>query len=314
MGIGDVKRSTLAYANQNRSYEIYQDLFYHVLSKLHGTKKKHKFRFKNPLYSIDASTIDLCLKLFPWANFRKNKAGIKLHVKLDHSGYIPSFISVTDAKTHENNAIKEMPFEKGDILVFDKGYSDYKQYSNYCRKGIYFVTRIKRNASYEVVRTNDVEKYENINFDKIIKLTGFYSEKKCPEKLRIIKSYDPETKKTIVLLTNNMAWSPRTIAKIYKDRWQIEVFFKTIKQNLKIKSFFGTSRNAVLTQVWISMIAFLLLKFLADTSTQSWSVTYLMAVIPILLFMKKDIWIWLNDLDPDPDGENSFPGQMELGL
>lgn len=314
LGIKDVKRSTLAYANKKRSHEIYQDLFYSLLKRLHGNNQKHKFRFKNPLFSIDASTIDLCLNLFPWAEFRKEKGGIKLHVKLNHSGYIPSFVSVTTAKVHEMNAIREMPMKKDDVLVFDRGYNDFKQFSNYCDKGIYFVTRIKKNASYKVMTVADTKKYKNIGFDKTIKMTGYKTQKDCLQELRIVESYDPETDKTIVLLTNQLQWSPKTISAIYKDRWQIEVFFKTIKQNLKIKSFFGTSRNAVLTQIWISMISFLLLKFLVDSSSAVWTVGSLMAVIPVLIFLKKDIWLWLNKLKPDIKHQNLFTGQMEMFL
>jgi hypothetical protein len=312
LGIGAVKRSTLSYANNNRPHEIYQDLFYSLLGRLHNNKKKHKFKFKNPLYSIDASTIDLCLNIFPWAKFRQNKGGIKLHVKLDHSGYIPSFVSVTDAKVHEMNAIREMPRKKGDIFVFDRGYNDYKEFSKYCKEGIYFVTRIKRNAAYQVLKECDVSKYENIGFDKYIKMTGIKTGKECTQRLRIVESFDPDTDNTIVLLTNHFSWSPETIAGIYKDRWQIEIFFKTIKQNLKIKSFFGTSRNAVLTQIWISMISFLLLKYLSDSSTQVWTVGSLMAVIPILLFLRKDIWLWLNK--PKPGTESIFFSSGQMGL
>lgn len=314
LGIKEVKRSTLAYANKNRSHEIYQDLFYSLLEKLHSNKKKHKFRFKNPLYSIDASTIDLCLNLFPWADFRKAKGGIKMHVKLDHSGYIPSFVSVTTAKIHEMNTVRDMPMKKGDVLVFDRGYNDFKQFSNYCDKGIYFVTRIKKNAVYDVISESNTDKYKNIGYDKTIKMTGFYTGKDCHHKLRIIESYDSETDKTITLLTNHYSWSPRTISAIYKDRWQIEVFFKTIKQNLKIKSFFGTSKNAVLTQIWISMISFLLLKFLVDSSSEVWTVGSLMAVIPVLIFLKKDIWLWLNKLNPDREYQQLLNNQMELFL
>ncbi len=314
LGLTEVKRSTLAYANGNRSHKIYQDLFYSLLNRLHGNQKKHNFRFKNPLYSIDASTIDLCLSLFPWARFRKNKGGIKLHVKLDHSGYIPSFVSVTDAKVHEMNAIREMPLKKGDVIVFDRGYTDYKQYSTYCKEGIYFVTRLKRNACFDILEEAETDHYEDISLDRSISMNGFYTGKDCPHRLRIVESYDAETEQTIILLTNQHDWSPETIAAIYKDRWQIEVFFKTIKQNLKIKSFFGTSRNAVLTQIWIAMISFLLLKYLADSSTQAWSVGYLMGVIPILLFLKRDIWLWLNKPKIEPDLVNYSGLQMELFL
>lgn len=156
LGVGDVMRYALVYANKNRSSGIYQVLFYSMLGKLHGNQKKHKFRFKKPLYSIDASTIDLCLNLFPMAHFRKQKAGIRMHVKLDHSRYIPSVVSVTDAKVHENKVIKSMSFKKETSWFFDRGCTVYSQFSKHCKEGIYFVTRIKKNAGYVVVKKNDV--------------------------------------------------------------------------------------------------------------------------------------------------------------
>ena len=241
------------------------------------------------------------MNLFPWARFRKNKGGIKLHVKLDHSDYIPSFVSVTDAKVHEMNAIREMPLKKGDVIVFDKGYTDYKQYSTYCKEGIYIVTLLKRNSCFDILKEAETDYYEDISFDKSIRINGFYTGKDFPHRLRIIESYDAETDQTIMLLTNHHSWSPETIAAIYKDRWHIEVFFKTIKQNLKIKSFFETTKNAVLTQLWIAMISFLLLKYQAESSTQNWSVGYLLGIIPILLFLKRDIWLWLNNPKLEPD-------------
>jgi IS4 transposase len=237
-----------------------------------------------------------------------------MHVKLNHSGYIPDFVSMTTAKVHESQEIKNMPIKKGDVLVFDRGYNDYEQFSNYCDKGIYFISRLKSNAVYEVIKEQSSEIYQHIGFDKTIRMVGFYASRDCRHKLRIIESYDPETDKTIVLLTNQYTWSPETIAAVYKDRWQIEIFFKTIKQNLKIESFFGTSRNAVYTQIWIALIAFLLLKYLADSSTASWPVGMLMSVIPVMLFLKKDIWIWLNKLKPDPGINENYYGQMEFPL
>jgi len=237
-----------------------------------------------------------------------------MHVKLDHSGYIPDFVSLSTASIHESQEIRNMPVKKGDVLVFDRGYNDYDLFSKYCKEGIYFVSRLKSNAVYKVIKELNTESYENIGSDRFIKLIGFYAAKDCKYKLRIIESYDPETNKTIVLLTNQYSWSPETVAAVYKDRWQIEIFFKTIKQNLKIKSFFGTSKNAVYTQIWIALIAFLLLKYMANASTELWTVGMLMAVIPVMLFLKNDIWIWLNKLKPDPGSESLYSGQMELSI
>ncbi|ORC29002.1 hypothetical protein B4O97_18945 [Marispirochaeta aestuarii] len=226
LGVKQVKRSTLSYANNNRSSMIYENVFSGLLEKILSMERRHKHKFKNPLYSIDATTIDLCLSLFPWADFRKRKGGIKLNMKLDHKGYIPTFISMTTAKIHELKSLKEMQFNPGDVITFDRGYTDFKLFATYCSKGIYFVTRQKKNADYAVVERKDVSSYKNISSDQTIIMEGYYTRKKCPLKLRRIRSKDPETGKYIVILTNNFVWSPTTISAIYKDRWQIEIFLK----------------------------------------------------------------------------------------
>lgn len=298
IGVKKIKRSTLSYANNNRPSGIYENVFNDLLAKILKMERKHKHRFRNPLFSVDATTIDLCLSVFPWATFRKKKGGIKLNVKLDHSGYIPTFVSMTTASTHEVNSIKKMEFNKGDVVTFDRGYTDFRLFASYCNAGIYFVTRLKKNADYKVVQRNDVSKYENISSDQIIEMKGFYTSKKCPLKLRRIRSQDPETGKYIVILTNHFNWSPTTIAAIYKDRWQIEIFFKTIKQNLKIKKFFGTSKNAVMTQIWIAMITHLMLQYLKMISSGGWTHYSLMKLLPSILTTRKDLWNILNKLPP----------------
>jgi len=188
-----------------------------MLSKCQPIAPKHKFRFKNPLYSIDTTTIDLCLSLFNWATFRKTKGAVKLHVKLNHSGYLPTFARITTGKVHEQNVATSIPLEKGDVVVFDRGFTSYSWYATLCNRGIYFVTRLKKNADYSVVKRNNVKNFKNISSDQTIKLKGFYSKKKMPHELRRIRSRDPETGKYIVLLTNNFSWSANTIAKIYKE-------------------------------------------------------------------------------------------------
>ena len=210
---------------------------------------------KNPLYSIDATTIDLCLTLFPWADFRETKAGIKLSVKLDHRGKIPCFAIISNAREHESKEVEKIPLQSGDIVAFDRGYNNYKYFAKLCANSIYFVTRLKENASYTVVSTNETGSNNNILSDEVICLNGFYAQKECPFYLRKIVSLDPKTDKKIEILTNQISWAASTICAVYKDRWQIELFFKAIKQNLKIKRFYGTSRNAVYTQIWIALIA-----------------------------------------------------------
>lgn len=312
LGTKEVKRSTLSYANKHRSHLLFKDIFESLLSKVMTKTSKHKFRFKNDLYSIDASTIDLCLSLYDWAKFRKTKGGIKLHVKLNHSGYVPEFVNVTSADHHEVNEIQNIPLKSGDVVTFDRGYNNYNQFAKYCRESIYFVTRMKKNAKYRVVERRDVRKHKNISSDQIIELTGFSSKTKCPHQLRRIRIKDPETGKYIIILTNHLCWSPATVGAVYKDRWQIEIFFKTIKQKLKIKTFLGTSKNAIMIQIWTAMISYLLLTYLKYSSRFKWTINSLMNVIPILLFTRKCLWEWLNYPFGSPPDEPENFGQMEL--
>jgi len=262
LGIRPIHRSTLAYANEHRSHELFKKVFFWMLSKCQPLAPRHQFRFKNPLYSIDATVISLCLSLFDWATFRTTKEAVKLHVKLNHSGYLPTFAVVTPGKVHESTIAPQIPLEKGDVVVFDKGILNFSWFATLCERGTYFVTRLKDNADYCVVERQNSRHLKHILSDQVIELRGFYSRHKCPYHLRRIHSKDPVRGKRIVILTNNFSWSARTIAAIYKDRWQIELFFKAIKQQLKVKSFVGTSENALLSQLWIALIAYLLLSYL----------------------------------------------------
>jgi len=295
LGIEKISRSTLSYANSNRSHKLFGVIFHYLLNKTLPVAPKHKFRFKNPLYSVDSTTIDLCLSLFDWAKFRKTKGGVKLHVKLSHSGYLPTFAVLGSARRHDRSAYHAFSFKKGDVVVFDRAYNNYEIYANHCRRGVYFVTRLKKNAQSRIVERRSVKKYKNILSDHTIEFTGYYSQKKCPLRLRKITARDPETGKTIVILTNQFEWSARTIAAVYKDRWQIEIFFKAMKQRLKIKSFVGTTRNALLTQITAALIAYLLLSYMRFVSNSRWTVWNLTAVLPTLLFSTKDLMLWLQD-------------------
>jgi putative transposase len=261
-------------------------------------KTPHGLRFKNPLYSIDSTIIDLCFSLFPWADFRTHKAGIKLTVKLDLQGNIPCFITDSNARQHDVKKIRDVPLERGDVVAFDRGYTDYEYFSSLCDKGIYFVTRLKTNARYTRVRKNTVVEGKNIVSDYEIRIPALG---KTP-RLRKIIARDPETKKRIVLLTNNMKWSAATVAGVYKRRWQIELFFKAIKQNLKIKRFYGNSKNAVMTQIWIALIVYLLFYILKmKTKSTVLSFTHFMSVLPTILFQRRSLHDWLQD--PSPPGK-----------
>ena len=310
MGIEPVHRSTLAYANEHRTHELFEKLFFNMLSKCQPLAPKHKFRFKNPINSIDATTIDLCLSLYDWAKFRTAKGAVKLHVKLNHSGYLPTFAIVTTGKVHETQVAPSIPLDKGDVAIFDRGYTDFSWYKTLDDKGVIFVTRTKRNARYGVVERRDVSRFKHILSDHIIKLNGFYSKQKFPEKLRRIRSKDPETGKTITILTNNLIWSAATIAKIYKERWQIELFFKSLKQQLKVKSFVGTSRNALLSQLWVALITYLLLSYLKFKSSFGWSIYTLCSILPANLFARRNLWDWLNS--PFHERSKSPPEDLQL--
>jgi hypothetical protein len=290
------KRSTLAYANEHRPWQLYQKVFYQLLAKCRVIAPgKKPFRFKNKLYSLDATLIELCVTLFDWAKYRQTKGAIKLHLLLDHDGYLPVFCSMTEGNVHEVNIAHTLKFPKGSILAIDRGYVDYEQFARWTESGIFFVTREKDNAAYRVIEKREVPDSRNIMKDQLIELTGYESIKKCPHILRRIEVWDAENERVIVLWTNHLTFGATTIASIYKDRWQIEIFFKTIKQNLKIKTFVGTSRNALLTQIWTALIAILVLKYLKFRSTLGWSLSNLVAMLRYNLFTYRDLWIWLDN-------------------
>lgn len=285
LGAKPVSRSTFADANNGRPASLYDALFSKIYQRCRIVSPKHKFKFKNKLFSLDASVIDLSLSAFPWARFRRTKSAVKIHTLLDHSGYLPAFVAITDGKTHETKVATSLSLPKGSIVVEDKAYNDYKWFADLTQTGIFFITRQKRNAIYRVTERRNVNKKQGLCSDQTIKLTSIKGQE-CPHPLRRIGYRDPETKKHYVFLTNNFKLSPKTIADIYKDRWQIEIFFRWIKQNLKIKAFIGNSRNAVMTQIYVALIAYLLLYLFKYLSKVSVSLQNLLRVIQINLFRK----------------------------
>jgi hypothetical protein len=290
LGLSGVHRSTLSDANTKRDYRIFEDMFYHLLARCRDLTPKHRFRFKNPLYTIDATTIDLCLSVFPWAKFRKAKGAIKMHCLYDHSGALPSFLTVTDGKRHEVTTVKEtsFPLSPDSIVSVNKAYIDYTWLSSLNTKRIWFVTRAKSNIDYAIAGQHPVSG-RGIISDERISLRGQHTRNKYPQDLRLIKFYDDERQKTLVFLTNNFRLAATTIAQIYKSRWQIELFFKWIKQNLKIKSFLGTSKNAVLTQIWVAMSYYLLLTYIKYQTKYGYSLLQLSRIIRETLFDRKSL-------------------------
>jgi hypothetical protein len=292
-------KSTLSYANEHRPAQLYEDLFYTALNRFRDEgglgQRKKKFRFKNKLLSLDSTTISLCLKLFPCATFRRAKGGVKAHVLLDHDDYLPRYVLITEAKRSDVKMADAFTLNPGSIVAMDRGYNDYGLFFKWTTEEIYFVTRLKENAAYEVVKECEVPQDRNIRSDQLIRLTGAQAQKDCPCLLRRVVVWDPANEREIVLLTNLIAFGATTIAAIYKDRWEIELFFKALKQNLKVKSFVGTSENALRIQIWTALIAILLLKWLHHLSKAKWSLSNLASMLRLNLFTYRDLRTWLDD-------------------
>ena len=295
LGIATPSRSTLAYANEHRPWQLYQRLFLQLLDRCQSqVQGKKKFRFKNKLIGLDSTIIDLSVTLFDWAKFRRTKGAIKLHLLLDHDGYLPSFAVITEGKVSDVKVVPQFHFAPGTIVVDDRAYNDYALFGRWTAQGISFVTRMKDNALYEVVGEKEVPQNRHILKDQLIEFRGLGAIEKCPYPLRRIEANDPGTDKILVFLTNQLRFGATTISAIYKDRWQMEIFFKALKQNLKIKTFVGTSANAVKIQIWTALIAMLILRFLQLRSQFHWSLSNLVALLRMNLFTHRDLWAWLN--------------------
>ena len=288
-------RSSLAYANRHRPWELYQKLFFQLLERCHHDAPfNKKFRFKNKLVSLDSTVIDLCVKVFDWAKFRRTKGAIKLHLLLDHDGYLPCFGVITEGKVHDVKVAWSLAFEPGTVVVDDRGYNDYRLFAKWTEEQVYFVTRMKDNALYTVVEERAVPQNHSVLKDQIVFLSGSTAWGKCPYPLRRVEVWHEEKQQTLVFLTNQFDFGASTIAAIYKERWQIELFFKALKQNLKIKTFVGTSANAVKIQVWTALIAILILRYLQLKSKFAWSLSNLVALLRMNLFTYRDLWSWLD--------------------
>ncbi|MDH3888130.1 MAG: IS4 family transposase [Gammaproteobacteria bacterium] len=299
LGATPVARSSLARLNEQQPYTLYETLFNKLYARCQRLAPGHRFRFKNKLYALDASLIDLSLKIFPWAHYALGKAAMKLHVGLDHAGYLPAFATVTEGKTSDIEVGRMLDFPRGSIVVFDKGYTDYKWFKHMTDRGIFFVTRIRKNAIWRVDARHPVDRTSGVTSDQLITLTGVKSQKLGMPLLRRIGYRDAETGIHYEFLTNNFQLSAQTIAAIYKERWQVELFFKWIKQNLKIKSFIGNSKNAVLTQIWVALCSCLLLAYLKFSAKLGWSLQKMLRLLQLNLFMRRDLMALLRDDLPE---------------
>jgi hypothetical protein len=311
LGAKPIARSTLARLNEQQPAELYEALFYKLLARCQRQPSRHKFRFKNPLYSLDASLIDLSLKLFPWAACYHDKASIKLSVGLNHGNQLPEFVTLSDGDENDMVAGRRFRFPKGSIVAFDKGYVDYQWFGELTKQGVSFVTRLRPNAVYKVLERRSADRSQGVLSDQVIQLNSDHAIKRGAPKLRRVGYKDAETGKFYVFITNNFNLSAATIAAIYKDRWQVELFFKAIKQNLKIKAFVGTSKNAILTQIWIAMITYLLLAYARHSAKAGWSVQRILRVIQVNLFERKSL---KEILDPYPHRHKKSEPQIGLAF
>jgi len=304
LGIEATARSSLSYANGHRPWQLFENVFYELLERVRGSVAlPRKFRFKNKLVSLDSTVIDLCLSMYDWAKFRRTKGAVKLHLVLDHDGYLPCFGVITDGGVHDVKVAQQLSFAPGTVVVDDRGYNDYGLFGRWTAQGVFFVTRLKDNAQYEVVEAHAPPQNRGILCDQTIRLTGLGAQEKCPHLLRRVEAVREDTGETLVFLTNHHKLGASTIAAIYKDRWSIELFFKALKQNLKIKTFVGTSPNAVKTQIWCALISMLLLRYLQLRSRSGWSLSNLVALLRMNLFTHRDLEAWLNEpfgVPPDP--------------
>jgi len=288
------KRSTLAYANEHRPWELYKTVFHQLLAQCEAEARgKKKFRVKNKLVSLDSTSIDLCAEIYDWAEYKRTKGAVKLHLVLDHEGYLPCFAVITDGKSHDVTVARTLRFEKGTVLVMDKGYVHFEWWKQMTESGVYFVTRLKADLKYQVTKEREVPKNGPVRKDIEIAIKPYRANYELH--LRLVTVWNEEKQEEIVFLTNHMKFAATTVAAIYKDRWQIELFFKSLKQLPRVKTFVGTSANALKTQLWTALIAMLLLKYLHLKSTFNWSFSNLAALVRQQLFVYRDLYPWLNE-------------------
>lgn len=289
-------RSTLAYANAHRPWQLYESVFYTLLQRCQAlaATKRRRFRFKHPLRTLDTTIIELCAAVFDWARFQRTKGAVKLHLQLDHHGCLPCWALVTDGDTNDVRIAQTLTFAPGTIVAIDRGYLDYALYSRWTATGVFFVTRPRTNMLYRVIERRPVPPRGPVLADAIIQLTSPHAAERCPGPLRQITIWDAAQQRELAFLTNIHHLAASTVAAIYKERWQIELFFKALKQHLKIKTFVGTSENAVQIQIWTALIAMLLLKYLQLKSTWLWSLSNLGALLRFNLLTYRDLWAWLD--------------------
>ena len=288
-------RSTLSYANAKRPSELFEKLFHQLLGSVSPHAPRKKFRFKSKLYSLDSSVIDLCASMFDWAKFRATKGAVKLHLLLDHDGHLPCYARITEGRVADVTVAQQLKLPKGSLVVMDRGYNDYRLFKRWTEEGVGFVTRLKKNAAWASRKQRPVKPGGKIRRDTEGRFFDFDASRRIDTPFRRVTVWIEEKGVEMELLTNRFDLSAETIAEIYRQRWQIELFFKAIKQNLLIKTFVGTSANALRIQFWTALIAMLLLKLLQFRSRIDWALSNLVALLRWNLFTHKDLWKWIDD-------------------
>jgi hypothetical protein len=294
LGMRPTSRSTLARVNNEQPASLYEKMFFMVLAQCQRFAPKNKFKINEKVYLLDTTTIDLCLSVFPWAKFRKTKGAVKLHMGIDANGYLPTFMTMTDGKTHESQWAKNLKLPKGSYVVFDRGFTDYSWYQSLMESGVFFVARLKKNSIVKHLKKRSGRKSPGVTVDRQIQLGDI------SEKLRLVSYIDPETGQEYLFVTNAFHLDAKTVAALYKERWQIELFFKWIKQHLKIKTFLGTSRNAVLTQVWVALIVYLLIAFLKFSAKLGISMLKILSLLQLSLFERRNLLALLTSKHEQP--------------
>jgi len=291
-------KSTISYQNKNRDWELFRTYYYQLLGSLGQQQgfKQVKFRIKTKIFLLDSTTISLCLNIFDWAKYKAAKGAVKMHTLLDFDGNLPSYVNITDGKTADNKGAYELPLLKGSVIVADRFYNDFYLLNVWDSKGVYFVIRHKENIQYKVIKENKLpeNRHQHILKDEIIELKNKSSKERYSKKLRRVAVWDDVNEQVIELITNQMTWSCNTIGELYKSRWEVEIFFRDIKQLLHIKSFIGTTRNAVMIQIWTALITILMLKVLKAMAKFGWHLSNLVAFIRLNLFVKINLQDWLD--------------------
>lgn len=309
-------KSSISYQNKHRSWELFREYYFSLLESLgqQARFKQVKFRIKSKIFLLDSTTISLCLSLFDWAKYKTAKGAVKMHTLLDYDGNLPAYVHITDGKTADNKGAYDIPLLKGSVIVADRFYNDFPLLHIWDSKGVYFVIRHKENLSYTTLKENELpeNRHSNILKDEIIELCNPLSKDKYPGKLRRVAVWDDENKQTIEIISNQFSWTANTVSELYKSRWQIEIFFREIKQLLHIKTFIGTTENAVSIQLWTALITILILKALKAMAKFNWHLSNLVAFIRLNIFVKINLQSWLDKPFDDSPPDNEIVSQGVL--